>query len=161
MERHSQRGVETSHAAARRETRHKSIIRYANGKLLRAYLTLSEATSLQTGEIETIVAVTPEGRAVHVRPTEIKAIFIVKSFEGSRNYSEFKVFPSRPTGKGVWMRVRFQDGETLEGVAPNNLDTFSSAIFSMSPPDPSSNNQIVLVSKRFLKEMHVLGLASD
>ena len=31
----------------------------------------------------------------------------------------------------------------------------------MKPPDPASNNQAVLVSKHFLKEMQVLGLASD
>jgi hypothetical protein len=49
----------------------------------------------------------------------------------------------------------------MEGIASNCLNTYSKSAFYMTPPDPESNNQGVLVSKQYLREMHVLGLASD
>ena len=98
---------------------------------------------------------------MEVQTSEIKALFFVKRFEGNRDYSEFTVFSNRPSGRGVWVRVKFRDGEVMEGVAPNRLDTYLGAAFSMTPPDPASNNVAVWVSKRSLEEMQVLGLASD
>ncbi len=139
----------------------KVVIRYANGQLRRGFLTKGDEVTLQTNLLDSIVVESSEGKLVEVRASEIKAIFFVKSFEGSPDYSEFKVFSTRPNGKGVWIRVHFEDGEVIEGVAPNCIDTYSKAVFYMTPPDPASNNQAVLVSKRFLKEMQVLGLASD
>lgn len=141
------------------EARRKVIIRYASGRMLHGFLT--EGEDLPTDEAGSFFVESPNGKLVEAKASEIKAIFFVKSFEGSRDYSEFKVFSNRPHGKGVWVRVHFQDGEEMEGVAPNCLDTYSKAVFYMSPPDPASNNQGVLVSKGFLKEMQVLGLASD
>jgi hypothetical protein len=88
-------------------------------------------------------------------------VFFVKKFEGTPDYSEFKVFTAQPNGRGVWIRVHFQDGEIMEGVAANKLDTYLKPVFAMTPPDPASNNQTVLVSKPSLVEMQILGLAAD
>ena len=137
------------------------VIRYAKGRLLQGYLCAGEDATVWMGDSSTLSVETVEGRHVDVQPSEIKAIFFVRSFEGSPDYSEFKVFAARPNGKGVWVRLHFLDGEILEGVAPNCLSTYSLPILYITPPDPASNNEAVLVSKRFLKEMQVLGLASD
>jgi hypothetical protein len=140
---------------------HRVVIRYAKGRVLRGYLCGGDEATALLRDSSTLTVETVEGGYVEVQPSEIKAVFFVRSFEGTPDYSEFKVFAACPNGKGVWVRLHFLDGETLEGVAPNCLSTYSSPVLYITPPDPASNNEAVLVSKRFLKEMQVLGLASD
>jgi hypothetical protein len=142
-------------------TRRKVVIRYVDGSLLRGYMSPEDEAALQENVTEPFVVQAADGNPREVNPPEIKAIFFVKSFEGSPNYSEFKVFTNRPNGRGVWIRVQFRDGEIMEGVTPNSLSTYLNPVFYLTPPDPASNNQTVLVSKRSLKEMQVLGLATD
>lgn len=144
-----------------REVTRKVVIRYVDGRVVRGFITDVDELKLQGSESDSVVVESCEGNRVEVGASEVKAIFFVKSFEGSPDYAEFKVFRTRPNGRGVWVRAHFLDGEIIEGLAPNNLDTYSRPIFYMTPPDPASNNQAVLVSKRFLKEMQILGLASD
>ncbi len=153
--------TETAPYQSALETQRKVVIRYSDGRALRAYLTPEEESALQRGEPERFTVQTPDGDRAEVHSSEIKAIFFVKSFEGAANYAEFKVFSAQPNGKGVWVRAHFRDGEIMEGVAPNRIDTYVKPVFSMTPPDPASNNQTVLVSKRSLVEMQILGLAAD
>ncbi len=148
-------------SAPRTEASRKVVIRYADGRLLRGFLAMEDDTKLRDSTLDSFTVESSDGKLDEVRISEIKAIFFVKRFEGNPDYSEFKVFTSRPCGKGVWVRVRFRDGEVIEGVAPNRFETYSQPVFYMIPPDPASNNQSILVSKRFLSEMQVLGLASD
>jgi hypothetical protein len=157
----AQAGTSLSPADLELETRRKVVVRFADGSLLRGYLSPEEEVALQTNAVEPFVVRGVGGHSQEVKPSEIKAIFFVKSFEGSSNYSEFKVFTNRPNGRGVWIRVHFRDGEVMEGVTPNSLSTYFNPVFYLTPPDPASNNQTVLVSKRSLREMQVLGLAAD
>lgn len=143
------------------EALRKVIIRFADGRVLRAYFSPEEEAFLRQNHPPTFTAQTPDGDRVEVQSSDIKAIFFVKSFEGTADYSEFKVFTAQPNGKGVWVRINFLDGEIMEGIAPNRIDTYAQPVFSMTPPDPASNNQTVLVSKRSLREMQILGLAAD
>jgi hypothetical protein len=137
------------------------IVRFSNGSMLRGYFTAEDVESLRDNPSETFGVRRLDGEIEHVQLESIKAIFLVKSFEGSRHYSEFKVFTNQPNGNGVWIRVHFHDGEVMEGIAPNSLDTYTRPVFSLTPPDPRSNNETVLVSKQCLQQMQILGLASD
>jgi hypothetical protein len=157
----AQPGTSLSPADLELETRRKVVVRCADGSSLRGYLSPEEEVALRTNAIEPFVVQGVGGHSQEVKPSEVKAIFFVKSFEGSPNYSEFKVFTNRPNGRGVWIRVHFQDGEVMEGVTPNSLSTYFNPVFYLTPPDPASNNQTVMVSKRSLREMQVLGLAAD
>lgn len=157
----TQLGASVSQVDSGLATRRKVIIRYVDGSLVRGYLAPEDEAALQENAMEPFLVQTVRDSPQEVRPSEIKAIFFVKSFEGSPNYSEFKVFTNRPNGRGVWVRVHFQDGEVMEGVTPNSLSTYFNPVFYLTPPDPASNNQTVLVSKKSLSEMQVLGLAAD
>jgi len=157
----TQPGTSVSQADAELATRRKAVIRYVDGSLLQAYFSPEDEAALQKNATEPFFVQTVGGSPQEVRPSEIKAIFFVKSFEGSPNYSEFKVFTNRPNGRGVWIRVHFRDGEVMEGVTPNSLSTYFNPVFYLTPPDPASNNQTVLISKQSLREMQVLGLAAD
>ncbi len=139
----------------------KVVIRYTDGRVLRGFVRKRKDTALEDTLPDSLVVKESDGKRVKVVASDIKAIFFVKSFEGNQDYTEFKVFSNRPSGKGVWVRVQFKDGEVIEGVAPNCFETYSKALFYITPPDPRSNNQGVLVSKHYLKEMQVLGLASE
>ncbi len=151
----------SSQAESEGQLSRKVIIRYVDGSLVRGFLGPEDEATLQKNETVPFVIQDVSGHSQEVRPSRIKAVFFVKTFEGSPDYSEFKVFTNPPTGKGVWVRIRFGDGEVMEGVASNSLATYFHLVFSMKPPDPGSNNQTVIVSKRCLKEMQVLGLAAD
>jgi len=157
----AQQGTSLSPADLELETRRKVVIRYVDGSLLRGYLSPEDEAALQENATQPFIVQTLGGDSQEVKPSEIKAIFFVKSFDGSPNYSEFKVFTNRPNGRGVWIRVHFRDDEVMEGVTPNSLSTYFNPVFYLTPPDPASNNRTVLISKRSLKEMQVLGLAAD
>ncbi len=135
----------------------KVVVKYSDGRMVRAYLTGHQDQVPPTEQIDAQRLKDLEGMPLDFAPHEIKAIFVVKSFEGNPNYVEFKNFPERPGDAGLWVRVLFKDKESLEGVAPNSLATFTDPIFYMTPPDPQSNNQAVLVSKASLADMQVLG----
>ena len=152
---------ETKGSVPSPDSNQKVVIRYTDGRVLRGFAPKRNDTALEDTLPDSLVVKESDGKPVKVVASNIKAIFFVKSFEGDQDYTEFKVFSGRPSGKGVWVRVRFQDGEVIEGVAPNCFETYSKALFYITPPDPRSNNQGVLVSKHYLKEMEVLGLASE
>ena len=137
------------------------IIRYADGTTLRGYFTAEGGQELNSQLSDKFSIRNVTGKVEDVEVSGLKAIFFVKTFEGSQDYSEFKVFTQQPSGKGVWVRVHFHDGEVMEGIAPNSLGTFAGKVFSLTPPDPQSNNETVIVSKNCLKDMQILGLASD
>jgi len=154
-------GRKTASLPSEQDGRRKVVIRYIDGRVLRGYLSPEEESELQRNTPASFPVETAEGERAEVCSSDIKAIFFVKKFEGAPDYSEFKVFIAQPNGRGVWIRVHFQDGEVMEGVAANKLDTYLKPVFSMIPPDPASNNQTVLVSKSSLAEMQILGLAAD
>ena len=137
------------------------IVRFANGTTLRGYFSPEDAQGLKNNLLDRVAIRNVVGKLEDVEVSGLKAIFFVKSFEGSQDYSEFKVFTHQPSGKGVWVRIHFHDGEVMEGIAPNSLGTFAGKVFSLTPPDPQSNNETVIVSKNCLKDMQILGLASD
>jgi hypothetical protein len=157
----TQSGLSVSRADSELTTLRKVVIRYVDGSLLRGYLRPEDEAALQEHATEPFTVQAADGYSQEVRPSDIKAIFFVKSFEGTPSYSEFKVFTNRPNGRGVWIRIQFRDGEVMEGVTPNSLSTYSYPVFYLTPPDPASNNQSVLVSKQSLREMQVLGLAAE
>src|SRR6185436_5028464 len=50
------------------------------------------------------------GATAKVALKDLKALFVVKSFEGSHEYNEIKFFRSHPLQEGLWVRLQFRDG---------------------------------------------------
>ena len=69
-----------------------------------------------------------------------------------------KSFLSRPKLDGLWVRLRFRDGESLEGVIPNDLLGFQDNGLQMTPPDFNSNTDRIFVPRSALTELTVLGV---
>jgi hypothetical protein len=54
--------------------------------------------------------------------------------------------------------MHFRDGDTLEGLHPNNLLLMEPYGFTVTPPDPSANEQRVFVPRAALSEIQALGV---
>jgi hypothetical protein len=58
----------------------------------------------------------------------------------------------------LWVKVRFRDDATLEGVIPNDLLTFLDNGLHLSPPDFNSNTDRIYVPRPAIAELTVLGV---
>lgn len=103
---------------------------------------------------------TPEGNVAVVPYDEIKAVQFVKDFEPDPA-AERKVFATRPKLDGLWVRVKFRDGEVMDGILANNLLALQSQGFTVVPPDPYSNNQRLFLPRAALSELQVLGVVGS
>jgi hypothetical protein len=111
----------------------------------------------QTG----VELLTPGGNISLVPYGEIKSVQFVKDFEPSEQVPERKVFNTRPKLDGLWVRVRFRDGEVMDGILANNLLQLESQGFTVVPPDPYSNNQRLFLPRAALEEVQVLGVVGS
>jgi len=99
-----------------------------------------------------------DDKTTQVELSRLKALFFVKTFEGSTSYSEIKFFKAHPLLEGLWVRLQFNDNESTEGVVYNSLDFVNNTGFFLKPPDPHSNNEVVYVLKKSLKDFRILGV---
>jgi hypothetical protein len=100
---------------------------------------------------------TPDGAHEQIALEDIRAIYFVRDF--SEHFApERKVFLSRPKLDGLWVRLRFADNETIEGVVPNDLLSLLDNGVHMTPPDLNSPTDKIYVPRTALVEMTVLGV---
>jgi hypothetical protein len=104
---------------------------------------------------------TPEGNYSVVPYGELKSVQFVKDFEPPDPAGERKVFSTRPKMDGLWVRVKFRDGEVMDGILANNLLLIESQGFTVVPPDPYSNNQRLFLPRAALSELQVLGVVGS
>lgn len=91
------------------DTREKSVVRFANGRLLKGFL---KEFSPQAAEV--VLEEVGTGACHTIRVDDLKAVFFVKSFEGDHDYRDKKVYgASRARGQRAF--VKFRDGESLVG----------------------------------------------
>jgi hypothetical protein len=90
---------------------------------------------------------------------EVKAVCFVRDWEGG--LPERHEFQTRPKMAGLWVFLRFRDGETMEGMIPNNLMGLDPGGFSVVPPDPFGNTQRIFVPRSALAAIEVLGVVGS
>ena len=91
---------------------------------------------------------------------EIRSLAFVREFEGAPG-PERVIFQTRPKTPGLWVNLRFRDGEVLEGILPNNLMLLENAGFTVIPPDPFGNLQRIWVPRGALAAVEVLGVVGS
>lgn len=104
---------------------------------------------------------TPDGNCSVVPYDEVKSVQFVKDFEPPDPAAERKVFSTRPKMDGLWVRIKFRDGQVMDGILANNLLTTEPHGFTVVPPDPYSNNQRLFLPRAALTEMQVLGVVGS
>jgi len=136
-------------------TTKKAIIRRYDKESLAGYL--NPLSFLQPAGVELLSA---EGNVATVPYPDIKAIAFVRDFADSAP-PERQVFQNRPKMEGLWVRLRFRDGDLMEGVMPNNLLLVEHYGFTVVPPDSYSSQQRVFVPRISLAAVEVLGVVGS
>lgn len=115
-------------------------------------------TGFQSEGVELLA---PDGSLAVVPYPQIKLLSFVRDLEGTTALAERRQFLARPKAAGLWVRFQFRDGETMEGVLPNDLLLLAGPGFTFVPPDVSRNTQRVFVPRDALDGLTVLGVVGS
>jgi Family of unknown function (DUF6982) len=107
---------------------------------------------------DSVELLTPSGSLLKIPYSEVKVVCFVREFEGEDSWREHRHFATRPKTAGLWVRLQFTDGDTVEGLIANNLMSLESTGFQIIPPDPTFQNQRIFVPRSALTNVQVLGV---
>ena len=133
-------------------THKKVIILLGEKKPVRGYLNPS-----RLGQIDPIDLLTPEGEHLEIPLNRVRSVYFVREFSDDFE-PERKAFLSRPKLDGLWVKLRYTDGETLEGVVPNDLLSLLDNGLHITSPDLNSSTDRIFVPRGALAEVTVLGV---
>jgi hypothetical protein len=133
-------------------THKKVVVVLADKKSQRGYLNPSRLG--QNGPIDLL---SPDGEHTEIPLDKLRSIYFVREFNDDFE-PQRKAFLSRPKLDGLWVRLRYSDGETMEGVIPNDLLNMLDNGVQITPPDLNSNTDRIFVPRAALLEMTVLGV---
>ena len=133
-------------------THKKVVIELGDKSALRGFLNPARLAGAETLDL-----LTPEGEHQEVPVAKVRAVYFVRDLD-EEFAPERKAFLSRPKLDGLWVKVRFRDDATLEGVIPNDLLTFLDNGLHLSPPDFNSNTDRIYVPRPAIAELTVLGV---
>lgn len=133
-------------------THKKVVVVLTDKRPVRGYL-----NPTRLGQVDPVDLLTPEGEHQPIALERIRSIYFVREFTEEFE-PERKAFLSRPKLDGLWVRLRYRDNETLEGVVPNDLLTLLDNGVQLTPPDLNSNTDHIFVPRAALAELTVLGV---
>jgi hypothetical protein len=130
----------------------KIVVRYADGRIVKGHtadLSPDKPRFHLLGERPL-----ESGSTAEVWIRDLKAVFFVRDFSGNPQHNERKEFApdQRPPGRKV--QVEFKDGEILVGYTMGyNRER---PTFYLTPVDPTSNNERILVVFEAVKAVSFL-----
>ncbi len=133
-------------------THKKVVVELLDRKSLRGFLNPARMATAETLDL-----LTPEGAHEELALEKVRAVYFVRDLEDDFEL-ERTSFLSRPKLEGLWVRLKFQDGETLEGVIQNDLLGFLDNGVQLTPPDLNANTDKIFVPRTALAELTVLGV---
>lgn len=143
----------------------RAVVHLQDGALIKGYVDGEHGDALRSGngmpsadEVQVQLA---SGDTATIDLSTVKAIFIVSNFDGKADYTEIKFFHDAPPKGCLWVRLRFFDNERAEGMICNSIEFVENEGFFLKPLDPRSNNKMIYVRKKFLKEFSVLGIRQE
>ncbi|HEY2544806.1 MAG TPA: hypothetical protein VGI46_01960 [Candidatus Acidoferrum sp.] len=133
-------------------THKKVVLVLADKTPVRGYLNPS-----RLGQSDPIDLLTPEGEHQEIPLARVRSIYFVREFSDDFE-PERKAFLSRPKLEGLWVRLRYSDGETVEGVIPNDLLSMLDNGIQITPPDLNATTDRIFIPRSALSELTVLGV---
>lgn len=124
----------------------------ADKRTLRGYL-----NPARLGQLDPVDVLTPDGEHLEFPLAKIRSIYFVREFSDEFE-PERKAFLSRPKLDGLWVKLRYNDGDTLEGVVPNDLLSLLDNGLQITPPDLNSLSDRIFIPRSALSEVTVLGV---
>jgi len=132
-------------------THKKVIVHKRGGDSLPGYVAEEFLTE---GKLELL---NTSGNVVLIDLAEVREVYFVRDFTEA-SLVHRRTFTTRPRVEGLWVRLRFRDSETLEGLMPNDLLRARAEGFFLNPPDTRGNVQRIFVPRSALAELVVLGV---
>jgi hypothetical protein len=132
-------------------THKKVVVTFSDRTTLQGYL---NPTRLPDDPLDVL---TTNGEHRDLPLKEIRAVYFVRDFTDDYE-PERKAFFSRPKLDGLWVRLKFRDNETLEGVVSNDLLALLDSGIQITPPDLNGAAVRIFVPRSALSEITVLGV---
>jgi hypothetical protein len=133
-------------------THKKVVVLLLDRKFCKGYL--NPAT---LGRSESIDLLTLDGEQASIPLQDVKSVCFVREFKDPFEL-ERKAFLSRPKLDGLWVRLRFQDDDAIEGIVTNNLLDLLDSGVQLMPPDLHGNVLRMFIPRTALAELKVLGV---
>ena len=142
----------------------KVIVRMEDQTVLAGYLPAAGLLNGPDGRMELL---DPGGRIVEIELSKVRYVAYVRDFnlQDSENPGAVAAqdsFLARPRTEGLWLRMKFKDGEVLEGLAALDVslldDARADAGVYVIPPDVRSNTQRIFVPRTALSGLQVVGV---
>jgi hypothetical protein len=133
----------------------KVIARYVNGRMIKG---ITYDFFPNKDRFHIVPADKPLDKPIEVILKDLKAVFVVRSFDGDPGYVEQKKYREGDTAYGTPLEVTFTDAEVMVG-SSMGFDTKREGFF-LSPVDPKGNNLRVFVITSALKSIRQLFLKS-
>jgi hypothetical protein len=133
-------------------THKKVVVVLSDKKPIRGYL-----NPVRLGQSDPIDLLTQDGEHEQLSLAKVRSIYFVREFSDDFE-PERKAFLSRPKLDGLWVRLRYTDNQTLEGVVPNDLLSLIDNGLQITPPDLNSTTDRIFVPRSALAEVTVLGV---
>lgn len=134
-------------------TRKKVLVRTRTQGLVRGYL---DQEQLRSGKAVEVLS--RDGQVMRLSEDEIQAVFFVADLEVSEDFARLASSGARPRLEGLWVRVRFRDNETLEGVLSNNLAELDGQGLQLVPTAAAGAAHFVYVPRAAIQQAIVLGV---
>ena len=129
----------------------KVVLRHRNGELAKGF---TQDFFPNKDRFHLIPADKSSAPAIEVSMKDLKAIFMVRDFNGNPQYKERKKYLEGEKPSGQKIEVTFTDGEVMVG-STLGYDTKRSGFF-LFPADPESNNiRVFAVSSAVAKVRHL------
>jgi hypothetical protein len=142
-------------------SRKKVIVRRFSGDALAGYLPL--AAFVRSGQVDLLDL---GGRIIPLQINDIKTICYVRDFNLADTVNPERLmrraFLARPRTEGLWLRMTFRSGDTLEGLAAMDRGLLDGLVddtgLFLTPPDTRSNTQRVYVPRAAIAEVQLLAV---
>jgi hypothetical protein len=140
-------------------SRKKVIVRKSSREWLAGYLPPAHFT--HEGRIELLDLA---GKVVALALEDAKWICFVRDFNSgdAENPERLlrKTYTGRPRTEGLWLRLRLTDGDSIEGLAANDLTLLDDSGIFLVPPDARSNTQRMFIPRPSIVELTVVAVIS-
>jgi hypothetical protein len=101
---------------------------------------------------------TREGSIVNLPYHEVKVLCFVQDFDETIPPLEGRVFTSRPKIAGLWVKMEFRDGSTMEGLLTTNLLQLETHGFTVTPPNANVAPQRVFVPRMAVRAVQMVAV---
>jgi len=126
---------------------HIMVVHFMDGRILKGF-----GSVIAPGEA--IMELKDLEEKIHwVELSQVKGVFYVRSFEGSRHKTRPTATAWSPS-TGNRVRITFKDGEILEGQVNDPSRLASAPGFYVVPLDPASNNYRMYLNRAAVEQVH-------